>query len=75
MREIVVFSGSAHRPLARSICDSLGVGLSSVEISRFSNDCLQAQLQANCRQRDVYIIQPLVPPSEIREASFLSDRA
>ena len=64
MREIVVFSGSAHHPLARSICDSLGVGLSSVEISRFSNDCLQAQLQANCRQRDVYIVQPLVPPTQ-----------
>ena len=64
MREIVVFSGSAHRPLASSICDSLGVGLSSVEISRFSNDCLQAQLQANCRQRDVYIVQPLVPPTQ-----------
>jgi ribose-phosphate pyrophosphokinase len=64
VREIVVFSGSAHRPLARSICDFLGVGLSSVEISRFSNDCLQAQLQANCRQRDVYIIQPLVPPTQ-----------
>ena len=64
MREIVVFSGSAHRPLAKSICDALGVGLSSVEISRFSNDCLQAQLQANCRQRDVYIVQPLVPPTQ-----------
>jgi ribose-phosphate pyrophosphokinase len=64
VREIVVFSGNAHRPLARSICDSLGVGLSSVEISRFSNDCLQAQLQANCRQRDVYIVQPLVPPTQ-----------
>ena len=64
VREIVVFSGSAHRPLATAICDSLGVGLSSVEISRFSNDCLQAQLQANCRQRDVYIVQPLVPPTQ-----------
>jgi ribose-phosphate pyrophosphokinase len=64
VREIVVFSGSAHRPLATAICDSLGVKLSSVEISRFSNDCLQAQLQANCRQRDVYIVQPLVPPTQ-----------
>ncbi len=64
VREIVVFSGNAHRPLAKSICDSLGVGLSAVEISRFSNDCLQAQLQANCRQRDVYIVQPLVPPTQ-----------
>jgi len=64
VREIVVFSGSAHRKLARSICDSMGVKLSSVEITRFSNDCLQAQLQANCRQRDVYIVQPLVPPTQ-----------
>jgi ribose-phosphate pyrophosphokinase len=64
VREIVVFSGSAHRGLAKSICSSLGVKLSSVEISRFSNDCLQAQLQANCRQRDVYIVQPLVPPTQ-----------
>ncbi len=64
MREIVVFSGSAHRPLAMAICASLGVRLSPVEIRRFSNDCLQAQLQANCRQRDVYIVQPLVPPTQ-----------
>ena len=64
MREIVVFSGSAHRPLASSICEELGVELSSVELTRFSNDCLQAQLQANCRQRDVYIVQPLVPPTQ-----------
>ena len=64
MREIVVFSGSAHRGLATSICAELGVELSSVEMTRFSNDCLQAQLQANCRQRDVYIVQPLVPPTQ-----------
>ncbi len=63
-RDVVVFSGSAHRPLAEAICDDLGVPLRSVEISRFSNDCLQVQLQANCRQRDVYIVQPLVPPTQ-----------
>ena len=38
--------------------------LAPVEMTRFSNDCLQAQLQANCRQRDVYIVQPLVPPTQ-----------
>lgn len=63
MREIVVFSGSAHHDLARRICDVLGVDLSPTEIIRFSNDCLQVQLQANCRQRDVYVVQPLVPPT------------
>ena len=64
MREIVVFSGSAHRELAKHICAELAVELSPVEIKRFSNDCLQAQLLANCRQRDVYIVQPLVPPTQ-----------
>ena len=63
-RDIVVFSGSAHRPLAKAICQALDVPPSSVEMTRFSNDCLQAQLQANCRQRDVYIVQPLVPPTQ-----------
>ncbi|MFC8732531.1 ribose-phosphate diphosphokinase [Luteimicrobium sp. NPDC057192] len=64
MREIVVFSGTAHRGLAEDICAALGAELSPVEITRFSNDCLQVQLQANCRQRDVYVVQPLVPPTQ-----------
>ena len=62
MRDIVVFSGSAHRDLAEAVCNELGVPLSPSETVRFSNDCLQVQLLANCRQRDVYIVQPLVPP-------------
>ena len=33
-----------------------------VRIRRFANDCLEVQLQANCRERDVFLIQPLVPP-------------
>lgn len=64
MADVVVFSGSAHRGLARRITEHLGVRLSELEIKRFSNDCLQVQLLANCRQRDVYLIQPLVPPTQ-----------
>jgi ribose-phosphate pyrophosphokinase len=64
MREIVVLSGNAHRPLATRICEHLGVPLSGVEIRRFSNDCLYVQLQENCRQRDVYVVQPLVAPTQ-----------
>jgi len=64
VRDIVVFSGSAHRDLADRICAELGITRSPASITRFSNDCLQAQLLANCRQRDVYIIQPLVPPTQ-----------
>ncbi|UFU01601.1 ribose-phosphate pyrophosphokinase [Ruania suaedae] len=63
-QDIVVFSGSAHTALAERICGELGLELSPSRISRFSNDCLQAQLLENCRQRDVYIVQPLVPPTQ-----------
>lgn len=62
MREITIFSGSAHRALADEICQALGVPLCASTIQRFSNDCLYAQLNANCRERDVFIVQPLVPP-------------
>ncbi len=64
MREIVVFSGSAHPDLADKICAEIDVTRSGVDIQRFSNDCLQVQLLANCRQRDVYIVQPLIPPTQ-----------
>ena len=36
----------------------------TTDIRRFSNDCLYVQLQENCRQREVYVIQPLVPPTQ-----------
>jgi ribose-phosphate pyrophosphokinase len=59
---IIVFSGTAHLELAADICKRLRVKLSPSTITRFSNDCLGAQLEANCREADVYIIQPLSPP-------------
>ena len=62
MREIAVFSGSAHPELAAEICHHLEVPLRPVRVTRFANDCLEVQLQANCRERDVFLIQPLVTP-------------
>jgi ribose-phosphate pyrophosphokinase len=60
--EITVFTGSAHPEFAAEMCGILGTELSPARTIRFSNDCLQVQLRANCRQRDVYIVQSLVPP-------------
>ncbi len=62
MREIVVFSGSAHKELAADICKAVEVPLSPSTVTRFSNDCMQVQLNENCREADVFVIQPLVPP-------------
>ncbi|MBK8459737.1 MAG: ribose-phosphate pyrophosphokinase [Micropruina sp.] len=60
--DITVFSGSANPAFAREVCDLLGIDLSPAHTTRFSNDCLQVHLEANCRKRDVFIVQPLVPP-------------
>ena len=62
MRGITVFSGNAHIDLAEEVCKHLGTPLSPTHISRFSNDCLQVQLQASCREADVFFIQPMCPP-------------
>lgn len=62
MRNIVVFSGNAHLELAEEICAHVDVPLSPSTFTRFSNDCIQVQLNANCREADVFVIQPLVPP-------------
>ncbi len=60
--DITVFSGSAHQTFADEVCQILGVPISPARTQRFSNDCLQVQLRDNCRKRDVFIVQPLVPP-------------
>ncbi|HEY9217626.1 MAG TPA: ribose-phosphate pyrophosphokinase [Phenylobacterium sp.] len=62
MGEIAVFSGTAHPELAAEICEQLEVPLLPSRLSRFANDCLEVQLQANCRERDVFLVQPIVAP-------------
>jgi ribose-phosphate pyrophosphokinase len=61
---MAIFGGSAHPDLAAEICEHLGEPLRQVRVSRFANDCLEVQLHANCRERDVFLIQPLVPPTQ-----------
>jgi ribose-phosphate pyrophosphokinase len=76
-REIAVFSGSAHPALAEAICCNLGIPLLPSSTERFSNDCLEVQLLGSCRERDVFLIQPLVPPVQqhLMELLFMLDAA
>ncbi|MBA2469128.1 MAG: ribose-phosphate pyrophosphokinase [Chloroflexia bacterium] len=77
MREIGIFSGSAHPDLAAEICATLGLPLLPTNIDRFSNDCLQVQLRSNCREQDVFIVQPLCPPVQehVMELMLMLDAA
>jgi len=62
LSDIAVFSGSAHPELAAEICALLQIPLSPTRIERFASDCLEVQLMDNCRERDVFIVQPLCAP-------------
>jgi len=75
--DVVLFGGSAHPALAAEISTQLSVPLSPVRMTRFANDCLEVQLQANCRERDVFLIQPLVPPVQehLVELLLMADAA
>src|SRR5512140_970571 len=77
LREIAVFGGTAHPALAAEICADLGVPQRPVLLKRFANDCLEVQLQSNCRERDVFLIQPLVPPVQehLVELLLMADAA
>jgi ribose-phosphate pyrophosphokinase len=77
VREIVVFGGSAHPALTAEICALLSVPQQPVRLTRFANDCMEVQLQANCRERDVFLIQPVVAPVQehLVELLLMADAA
>lgn len=77
VREITIFSGSANVELAEEVCECLKVSLCPVTIRHFSNDCLYVQLNANCRESDVFIVQPLAPPVQehLVQLLFMLDAA
>ncbi|HEX3984052.1 MAG TPA: ribose-phosphate pyrophosphokinase [Acidisoma sp.] len=77
MNGITVFSGSAHKAFAAEVCNYLQTPLSPSDSHRFATDCLQIQLQENCRQRDVFLIQPLSPPTQehLMELLLMADAA
>ncbi|MCS6994925.1 MAG: ribose-phosphate pyrophosphokinase [Anaerolineales bacterium] len=60
--DVRFFCGQSHPALAQAIADDLGVPLEKSQFRRFSNDCMEVQLGASVRSRDVYIVQSLVRP-------------
>jgi ribose-phosphate pyrophosphokinase len=62
MERLCVFAGNANTALANEICSCLGIELSPMEISRFSNDNLFVQVLTNVRERDVFVVQSFTQP-------------
>ncbi len=60
---IVIFTGSAHPKLARQMAEYLGIEVSPISIEKFSNDNFEVQLGVSVRGKDVFLVQPLIPPT------------
>ena len=56
MRNIILFSGSAHPTLAKSIADTLGIPLGRVKLSKFSNKETNVEIGESVRDIDTYIV-------------------
>ncbi|MCA9849165.1 MAG: ribose-phosphate pyrophosphokinase-like domain-containing protein, partial [Dehalococcoidia bacterium] len=59
-REIAVFTGNSHRALAEAVCKHLEIPLGNVQVFQFSNEEVFVKYEENIRERDVFIIQPVV---------------
>ncbi len=73
---MMLLSGTANRPLAEEIAQSLEMPLSDATVSRFADGEIFVRLNENARGRDVFIVQPTPPPAEnIMELLLLIDAA
>ena len=62
MDDLKVFSGNAHRALAKAIADYLGIPLGDADVMQFANENTFVRILENVRERDTFIVQPISSP-------------
>ncbi|RJX35475.1 MAG: ribose-phosphate pyrophosphokinase [Desulfurivibrio sp.] len=62
LKEMMIFSGNANRPLAEDICRHLHVELSHAEVRKFSDGETYVEIGENVRGKDVFVVQPTCTP-------------
>lgn len=62
-RDLLVFTGNANRPLARAVCEELGIRLGKALVGKFSDGEVQVEIEENVRGQDVYVVQPTCAPA------------
>jgi ribose-phosphate pyrophosphokinase len=70
-REIAVFTGNSHPALAAAVCNHLEIALGQAEVFQFSNEEIFVRYLENIRERDVFLIQPVVSPVNTRLMELL----
>jgi ribose-phosphate pyrophosphokinase len=60
--ELKIFSGNSNTPLAKEICNYLGVPLGAATVSTFSDGEIMVKLEENVRGMDVFVVQSCSDP-------------
>jgi ribose-phosphate pyrophosphokinase len=60
---MMVFSGNANPELTNEIVNYLNIPLGKMQVGRFSDGEVMAEVQENVRGRDVFIVQPTSAPT------------
>ncbi len=58
-----IFSGTSNPPLARAICDSIGIELGKCTVSTFPDGETFVKIEENVRGEDVFLVQSTSPPT------------
>lgn len=58
-----IFCGTSNEPLARSICNSIGIDLGNSTIKPFPDGETFVKIEENVRGEDVFLVQSTSPPS------------
>jgi ribose-phosphate pyrophosphokinase len=60
---MMIFSGNAHKTLAKKIAQHLNIRLGMATVGRFSDGEVTVEIEENVRDRDIFIIQPTCAPT------------
>ncbi len=63
MSDLIVFTGSANRNLARRVVCELGLELGRATVGRFSDGEVSVEVDENVRGKDVFVIQSTCAPT------------
>ena len=77
LADLTIFSGRTHRRFAEDICAHLGMDVGKADVFEFANENIFVQYQENIRSRDVFLVQPFLPPvsTSILELLIMIDAA
>ncbi|MYE84615.1 MAG: ribose-phosphate diphosphokinase, partial [Gammaproteobacteria bacterium] len=63
MSDLIVFTGSSNRNLARRVVCELGLDLGRATVGRFSDGEVSVEVDENVRGKDVFVIQSTCAPT------------